>query len=75
MNSNLRSANFPITFIETMNNIVGRDRRAPDSILKDSVEGTWSKENWSAPRTGYVYATTTYRFLHFSEVKISPNLI
>ena len=64
LNNNLRSANFPITSIETMNNIVGRDRRAPDSILKDSVEGTWSKENWSAPRTGYVYTTTSQRFLH-----------
>ena len=65
MNSILRGANFPITFIETMNNIVGRDRRAPDSILKDSVEGTWSKENWSAPRTGYVYVAKAKLFLEF----------
>ena len=29
-----------------------RDRNTSDTILKDSVEGTWSKENWSAPNTG-----------------------
>ena len=57
--SNLRSADIPSAFVENMNNIIGRDRRAPDSILKDSVEGTWSKENWSAPRTGYVYIAKT----------------
>ena len=30
-----------------------RDRNiTPDTVLKDSVEGTWSKENWSAPNLG-----------------------
>ena len=32
---------------------IGRDRNAPDTLLKDSVDGTWSKESWSTPSTGY----------------------
>ena len=35
------------------NSTVLRDRNAPDTSLKDSVEGTWSKDNWSAPQSGY----------------------
>ena len=33
-------------------NTVRRDRNTSDTVLKDSVEGTWSKENWSAPNIG-----------------------